>query len=165
VPFYLRSGKRMPKRVSEIAIQFRAPPLLMFGHGTRAHTSANVLVMRVQPNESISLRFEVKVPGAAVALEPTIQVTPVDMEFTYAEAFGANVSPAYETLLLDVMVGDATLFTRSDEVEAAWKVTDPLLEFWEKNPPARMPLYKAGTWGPPDADELVAVDGCRWREP
>ena len=165
VPFYLRSGKRMPKRVSEIAIQFRAPPLLMFGHGTRAHTSANVLVMRVQPNESISLRFEVKVPGAAVALEPTIQVTPVDMEFTYAEAFGANVSPAYETLLLDVMVGDATLFTRSDEVEAAWKVTDPLLEFWEKNPPSRMPLYKAGSWGPPDADELLGIDGFRWREP
>ena len=106
--------------------------------------NANVLVMRVQPNESISLRFEVKVPGAAVALEPTIQVTPVDMEFTYAEAFGANVSPAYETLLLDVMVGDATLFTRSDEVEAAWRVTDPLLEFWEKNPPSRMPLYTAG---------------------
>ena len=165
VPFYLRSGKRMPKRVSEIAIQFRAPPLLMFGHGTRAHMNANVLVMRVQPNESISLRFEVKVPGAAVALEPTIQVTPVDMEFTYADAFGSTVSPAYETLLLDVMVGDATLFTRSDEVEAAWKVTDPLLEFWEKNPPPRMPLYKAGTWGPPDADALLAADGFRWREP
>jgi glucose-6-phosphate 1-dehydrogenase len=165
VPFYLRSGKRMPKRVSEIAIQFRAPPLLMFGHGTRAQMNANVLVMRVQPNESISLRFEVKVPGAAVALDPTIQVTPVDMDFTYADAFGANVSPAYETLLLDVMVGDATLFTRSDEVEAAWKVTDPLLEFWEKNPPTRMPLYKAGTWGPPDADALLGDDGFRWREP
>ena len=165
VPFYLRSGKRMPKRVSEIAIQFRAPPLLMFGHGTRAHMNANVLVMRVQPNESISLRFEVKVPGAAVALEPTIQVTPVDMEFTYADAFGSTVSPAYETLLLDVMVGDATLFTRSDEVEAAWKVTDPLLDYWEKNPPSRMPLYKAGSWGPPDADELLGLDGFRWREP
>jgi glucose-6-phosphate 1-dehydrogenase len=165
VPFYLRSGKRMPKRVSEIAIEFRAPPLLMFGHDTRAHMNANVLVMRVQPNESISLRFEVKVPGAAVALDPKIQVTPVDMDFTYADAFGANVSPAYETLLLDVMVGDATLFTRSDEVEAAWKVTDPLLEFWERNPPSRMPLYQAGSWGPPDADELLAADGFRWREP
>jgi glucose-6-phosphate 1-dehydrogenase len=165
VPFYLRSGKRMPKRVSEIAIQFRAPPLLMFGIGTRAQMNANVLVMRVQPNESISLRFEVKMPGAAAALEPKIQVTPVDMEFTYADAFGANVSPAYETLLLDVMVGDATLFTRSDEVEAAWKVTDPLLEFWEKNPPSRMPLYKAGSWGPPDADALLGTDGFRWREP
>jgi glucose-6-phosphate 1-dehydrogenase len=165
VPFYLRSGKRMPKRVSEIAIEFRAPPLLMFGHDTRTGMSANVLVMRVQPNESISLRFEVKVPGAAVALDPTIRVTPVDMEFAYADAFGANVSPAYETLLLDVMVGDATLFTRSDEVEAAWKLTDPLLDYWEKNPPSRMPLYKAGSWGPPDADALLAADGFRWREP
>ncbi len=165
VPFYLRSGKRLPKRVSEIAIEFRAPPLLMFGHGTRAQASANVLVMRVQPNESISLRFEVKIPGAACALDPTIQVTPVDMDFTYAEAFGAGVSPAYETLLLDAMIGDATLFTRSDEVEAAWRVTDPLLEFWEKNPPTRMPLYAAGTWGPPDADALLDADGFRWREP
>ena len=165
VPFYLRSGKRLPKRVSEIAIQFRAPPLLMFGHGTRAQTNANVLVMRVQPNESISLRFEVKIPGAACALNPTIQVTPVDMEFNYAEAFGAAVSPAYETLLLDAMIGDATLFTRSDEVEAAWKVTDPLLEYWEKHPPTRMPLYAAGTWGPPDADALLESDGYRWREP
>ena len=165
VPFYLRSGKRMPKRVSEIAIQFRAPPLLMFGHDAGAHMSANVLVMRVQPNESISLRFEVKIPGAAVALDPTIQVTPVDMDFAYADAFGASVSPAYETLLLDVMVGDATLFTRSDEVEAAWKVTDPLLEFWEKNPPSRMPLYKAGTWGPLEADGLVRGNGFSWREP
>jgi len=165
VPFYLRSGKRLPKRVSEIAIQFRAPPLLMFGHGTRGLASANVLVMRVQPNESISLRFEVKIPGAACALDPTIQVTPVDMDFNYAEAFGAAVSPAYETLLLDAMIGDATLFTRSDEVEAAWKVTDPLLEFWEKNPPSRMPLYAAGTWGPPDADALLDPDGFRWREP
>ncbi len=165
VPFYLRSGKRLPMRVSEIAIQFRAPPLLMFGHGTRAKSSANVLVMRVQPNESISLRFEVKIPGAACALDPTIQVTPVDMEFNYAEAFGAAVAPAYETLLLDAMIGDATLFTRSDEVEAAWKVTDPLLEYWEKHPPARMPLYAAGTWGPPDADALLDPDGFHWREP
>ena len=165
VPFYLRSGKRLPKRVSEIAIEFRAPPLLMFGHGTRAQASANVLVMRVQPNESISLRFEVKIPGAACALDPTIQVTPVDMDFTYADAFGAAVSPAYETLLLDAMIGDATLFTRSDEVEAAWRVTDPLLEYWEKHPPTRMPLYAAGTWGPPDADALLESDGFRWREP
>ena len=165
VPFYLRSGKRLPKRVSEIAIRFRAPPLLMFGHGTREHAVANVLVMRVQPDESISLRFEVKIPGAACALDPTIQVTPVDMDFTYAEAFGTSVSPAYETLLLDAMIGDATLFTRSDEVEAAWKVTDPLLEYWEKNPPSRMPLYAAGTWGPPDADALPAADGFDWRDP
>jgi glucose-6-phosphate 1-dehydrogenase len=165
VPFYLRSGKRMPTRVSEIAIEFRAPPLLMFGHGTRAQASPNVLVMRVQPNESISLRFEVKIPGAACALDPTIQVTPVDMDFNYADAFGAAVSPAYETLLLDAMIGDATLFTRSDEVEAAWRVTDPLLEYWEKNPPARMPLYAAGSWGPPDADALLHADGFHWREP
>jgi glucose-6-phosphate 1-dehydrogenase len=165
VPFFLRSGKRMHRRVSEIAIQFRAPPLLMFGHGTRSTSEPNTLVMRVQPNEGIALRFEVKIPGAACALLPTIEVTPVEMEFAYAEAFGEAVSPAYETLLLDVMVGDATLFTRSDEVEAAWRVTDPLIEYWERNPPARMPTYPAGSWGPQEAHNLLATDGFAWREP
>ena len=105
------------------------------------------------------------IPGAALALTPEIEVASVDMDFTYSSAFGAQVHPAYETLLLDCMLGDATLFTRSDEVETGWRITDPLLEFWEKNPPAKMHTYPAGTWGPSAADEFIARDGFRWRQP
>ena len=165
VPFYLRSGKRMAKRVSEIAVQFRSPPHLMFGHETRAEMRPNTLVMRVQPNEGVSLNFEVKVPGAAVALTSAIEIAPVDMEFDYAQAFGEVTAPAYETLLLDVMIGEATLFTRSDEVEAAWRVIDPLIQYWEEHKPKRMPTYAAGSWGPREADELIEEDGVEWREP
>jgi glucose-6-phosphate 1-dehydrogenase len=165
VPFYLRSGKRMAKRVSEIAVQFRSPPHLMFGHETRAEMRPNTLVMRVQPNEGVALNFEVKVPGAAVALTSAIEIAPVDMEFDYAQAFGEVTAPAYETLLLDVMIGEATLFTRSDEVEAAWRVIDPLIQYWESHKPKRMPTYAAGSWGPREADELIEEDGVEWREP
>jgi glucose-6-phosphate 1-dehydrogenase len=165
VPFYLRSGKRMPKRVSEIAVAFKKPPYLMFGHKTGAEIEPSTLIMRVQPNDGISLRFEVKVPGAARALSPDIEVAPVEMDFSYAEAFGEHATPAYGTLLLDAMIGNATLFARSDEVEAAWKVVDPLLDFWDKNPPKKMPTYAAGTWGPKEADDLVGEAGFRWREP
>ena len=165
VPFYLRSGKRMARRVTEIAVQFRTPPHLMFGESSQLMRS-NTLVMRVQPNEGVSLDFEVKVPGAAVALTSAIEIAPVDMEFSYAEAFGGEVTaPAYETLLLDVMIGEATLFTRSDEVEAAWRVVDPLIQYWEAHPPRRMPTYAAGSWGPREADELIEQDGAAWREP
>jgi glucose-6-phosphate 1-dehydrogenase len=165
VPFYLRSGKRLARRASEIAVQFRSPPHLMFGHLTRAAMAPNTLVMRVQPNEGISLNFEVKVPGAAVALTSNIEIAPVAMEFNYAEAFGETTAPAYETLLLDVMIGEATLFTRSDEVEAAWRVVDPLIKYWEAHKPKRMPTYAAGSWGPREADELIEEDGAEWREP
>jgi glucose-6-phosphate 1-dehydrogenase len=165
VPFYLRSGKRMAKRASEIAVQFRSPPHLMFGHLTREAMRPNTLVMRVQPNEGVSLNFEVKVPGAAVALTSNIEIAPVDMEFDYANAFGEISAPAYETLLLDVMIGEATLFTRSDEVEAAWRVIDPLIQYWEAHKPKRMPGYAAGSWGPREADELIEEDGVEWREP
>ena len=165
VPFYLRSGKRMAKRASEIAVQFRSPPHLMFGHLTREAMRPNTLVMRVQPNEGVALNFEVKVPGAAVALTSNIEIAPVDMEFDYANAFGEVSAPAYETLLLDVMIGEATLFTRSDEVEAAWRVIDPLIQYWEANKPKRMPGYAAGSWGPREADELIEEDGVEWREP
>ena len=164
VPFYLRSGKHLKERVSEIAVQFRTPPHLMFGEDTGA-MRPNTLVMRVQPNEGISLNFEVKVPGAAVALTSNIEIAPVDMTFNYAEAFGEVSAPAYETLLLDVMIGEATLFTRSDEVEAAWRVIDPLITYWEANKPKRMPTYAAGSWGPREADELIEKDGVEWREP
>ena len=165
VPFYLRSGKRMKKRVSEIAVTFRSPPHLMFGNQTRGVLQPNTLVMRVQPDEGVNLNFEVKVPGAAVALTSEVEVAPVDMDFTYDEVFGETSAPAYETLLLDIMIGEATLFTRSDEVEAAWRVIDPLIHYWEENPPDQMPTYAAGTWGPREADELIARDKIRWREP
>jgi glucose-6-phosphate 1-dehydrogenase len=164
VPFYLRSGKRLRGRTSEIAVQFRAPPLLMFGHHTREAMRANTLVMRVQPNEGVSLDFEVKVPGAACEMTSRVEIAPVQMEFNYAEAFGETTSPAYETLLLDVMIGEATLFTRSDEVEAAWRVMDPLIRYWEEHRPKRMPTYASGSWGPREADELIERDGVEWRE-
>jgi glucose-6-phosphate 1-dehydrogenase len=164
VPFYLRSGKRLASRVSEIAVQFRSPPHLMFG-ATSEMLRPNTLVMRVQPNEGVSLNFEVKVPGAAVALTSNVEIAAVDMDFNYAEAFGEVAAPAYETLLLDVMIGEATLFTRSDEVEAAWRVVDPLLQYWEGTKPKRMPTYAAGSWGPREAAELIEKDGVEWREP
>ncbi len=126
---------------------------------------ANVLVMRVQPNEGVSLNFEVKVPGAMVALTEHVEVAPVDMDFSYSEAFGETSAPAYETLLLDVMIGEMTLFTRSDEVEAAWRLIDALLNYWQANPATLMPSYAAGTWGPKEADELLARDGAKWRMP
>ncbi len=163
VPFFLRSGKRLGKRVSEIAVQFRSPPHLMFGDDASSAIKANVLVMRVQPNEGVSLNFAVKVPGAAVALTSDIELAPVDMNFAYSEAFGEVAAPAYETLLLDAMIGEATLFTRSDEVEAAWKLIDPLLQHFEEHPPTSLPGYEAGSMGPPEADALIAENGYRWR--
>jgi len=147
-------------------VQFHEPPHLMFG-GADGHDplQPNTLVMRVQPNEGISLSFEVKVPGAAVAMTQHVEVAPVEMDFTYAEAFGETAAPAYETLLLDVMIGEMTLFLRSDEVEAAWKIIDPLLCYWDEHTPKPMPTYAAGSWGPKEADQLIAADGTKWRTP
>ncbi len=159
VPFYLRSGKRMPRRVSEIAIQFRKPPHLMFPIPEDKIIESNTLAIRVQPQEGISLRFEVKVPGVEV------KMASVDMDFSYAEAFGELDHEAYETLLIDCMQGEATLFTRSDEVEAAWAVVDPIIDFWANKRPDHFPNYAAGTWGPTVADEFIAQEGARWREP
>ena len=149
----------MPRRVSEIAIQFRKPPHLMFPLPEGEVIEANTLAIRVQPKEGISLRFEVKVPGVDV------KMASVDMDFSYAEAFGELEHDAYETLLLDCMLGDATLFTRSDEVEAAWAVVDPIIDFWANKRPEHFPNYAAGTWGPTVADEFIAREGARWREP
>jgi glucose-6-phosphate 1-dehydrogenase len=159
VPFYLRSGKRLPRRVSEIAIQFRKPPHVMFPLAEGQVIEPNVLAIRVQPKEGISLRFEVKVPGVEV------KMASVDMDFSYAEAFGELEHDAYETLLLDCMLGEATLFTRSDEVEAAWAVVDPIIDFWANKRPDHFPNYAAGTWGPTVADEFIAREGAKWREP
>jgi len=163
VPFFLRSGKRLGKRTSEIAVQFRTPPHLMFGGHAQQALQPNTLVMRVQPNEGVSLSFEAKVPGAAAALTSDIEVASVDMDFAYSEAFGESTAPAYETLLLDVMIGEATLFTRSDEVEAAWRVVDPVLKFWEANPPKSLETYPAGSSGPDGAIDLVSKNNVRWR--
>src|SRR5205823_14529103 len=128
VPIFLRSGKRLGRRTSEIAVQFQAPPLLLFGQKTVDEMAPSLLVMRVQPNEGISLRLQVKTPGSVHELTPALEISPVDMDFSYDEAFGAEAHPAYETLLLDCMIGDPTLFTRSDEVETAWTLIDPVLK-------------------------------------
>jgi len=159
VPFYLRSGKRLPHRATEIAIQFRKPPHLMFPLREGEALEPNVLAIRIQPNEGISLRFEVKIPGVDV------HMVPVEMNFDYNEVFGGANHEAYETLLLDCMQGEATLFTRSDEVEAAWAIVDPMMHFWEGKRPEHFPNYAAGTWGPTVADEFIERMGARWRKP
>jgi glucose-6-phosphate 1-dehydrogenase len=159
VPFFLRSGKRLPKRVTEIAVQFKRPPLPMFrGAGGR---EPNLLALRIQPDEGISLRFAAKAPGTAMTLRP------VDMGFAYAAAFGEGEELSeYERLLLDCMLGDATLFTRRDEVEEAWSLLAPVLTWWDVTAAPSVPFpYAAGTWGPDAARTLIERDGRRWRTP
>ncbi len=157
VPFYLRTGKRLPKKVSEIAIQFREVPHLIFQSAAQ-QVSPNILTMRIQPNEGISLRFEAKMPG------PNLRTRSVDMDFSYGSAFGISTSDAYDRLLLDCMMGDQTLFTRADEVEAAWQVVTPALSVWDApTDPASIPQYEAGTWEPTEAELLIEQDGRRWR--
>ena len=155
-PFYLRTGKRLPRRVSEIAIQFKRAPHLLFGKAA-AGLEPNVLVLRIQPNEGISLRAGAKVPG------PTIQIRSVNLDFLYGSGFGVEQPEAYERLLLDCMLGDSTLFTRSDEVEAAWGLLMPIIHGWADQPPVDFPNYAAGTWGPEAAHALIEEDGRRWR--
>ncbi|MEG4213304.1 glucose-6-phosphate dehydrogenase [Microcoleus sp. S13_B4] len=157
VPFYLRTGKRLPKKVSEIAIQFREVPLLIFQSAAQ-QTTPNVLTMRVHPNEGISLRFEAKMPG------PDLRTRTVDMDFSYGSSFGVTSSDAYDRLLIDCMLGDQTLFTRSDEVEEAWRVVTPALMEWESsNEQQLVPKYEAGTWEPAEAELLINRDGRKWR--
>ena len=163
VPFFLRSGKRLARRATEIAVQFKAPPVFLFGQKTAEEMAPSLLVMRVQPDEGISLRLQVKTPGAAHELTPGLEITPVDMDFSYSESFGNEARPAYETLLLDCMIGDPTLFTRSDEVDMAWSLIDPILQDWEHNPVKEIPTYAAGSWGPAEADALLAKDDAAWR--
>jgi glucose-6-phosphate 1-dehydrogenase len=157
VPFYLRTGKRLPKKVSEIAIQFREVPYMLFQSAAK-QVSPNVLTLRIQPNEGIALRFEAKMPGAE------LRSRSVEMDFGYGKTFGMEGSDAYDRLLLDCMLGDQTLFTRGDEVEAAWKVVTPALAAWEAPSPIdAVPLYEAGTWGPTEAEQLINRDGRQWR--
>jgi glucose-6-phosphate 1-dehydrogenase len=157
VPFYLRSGKRLTKRVSEISVQFRCAPHLLFERELTEGIEPNLLSLRIQPNEGISLKFSAKVP------ETTLQIRPVQMEFRYGDSFGSTPPTAYETLLLDCMLGDAMLFTRDDAVEAAWEVIDPILERWRTDGSQGLELYEAGTWGPAAADALTARDGRKWQ--
>lgn len=161
VPFYLRTGKRMPRRATEIAIQFKLPPLMLFGDSATA-PEPNLLAMRIQPDEGIMLRFAAKVP------ELGLDVRSVNMDFTYGLSFGHDAPEAYETLLLDAMLGDASLFTRADEVEAAWGIVTPINDVWaewdrEGTADDNICFYEAGSWGPENADELIEHDGRRWR--
>jgi glucose-6-phosphate 1-dehydrogenase len=156
VPFYLRTGKRLPLKVSEATIQFRPVPHQSFPPDAVGGWQPNRLVIRVQPEEGIKLQFQAKRPGLTVLLNP------VDMVFTYREAFKATSPEAYETLLLDAMIGDATLFMRADQVEAAWTVIMPVLEGWEEQMPVDFPNYESGTWGPDEAEVLIAQDGRSW---
>ena len=156
VPFYLRTGKRMTARVTEISIHFKEVPRILFGALPTGAMEPNVLAIRIQPHEGISLRFQVKVPG------PAMQIRPLEMDFSYADSFGREPPDAYERLLLDAALGDQSLFTRSDEVEAAWTFLGPILDAWAHEPAADVPGYAAGTWGPKEADDLIGADGRRW---
>jgi glucose-6-phosphate 1-dehydrogenase len=157
VPFYLRSGKRLPKRVSEISIQFRRVPHLLFRGAGADGIEPNILSIRIQPNEGISLKFSAKLPGT------TMQIRPVEMEFRYGESFGAVPPTAYETLLLDCMLGDATLFNRDDAVELSWELVDPILDRWKQDGAKGLAFYPAGSWGPAEADEFIERDGREWQ--
>ena len=157
VPFYLRSGKRLPKRLTEVAIQFKRPPMLLFKSHAVEDVNPNVLVMRIQPDEGVSLTFEVKPPG------PDMVISPLSLDFKYEQAFGSSPPEAYETLLEDCIEGDSTLFTRHDWVESAWALMDPIIQVWNLSKPKNFPNYEAGSWGPKEAGEFMARDGRRWR--
>jgi glucose-6-phosphate 1-dehydrogenase len=158
VPFYIRSGKRLPNRVTDIAIHFNAAPLSLFernGNGASGPTP-NLLIVRIQPEEGISLRFSSKQPGSGMKLRP------VSMDFNYGSSFGVRSPAAYETLLLDAMEGDTTLYTRQDMVDASWSVVQPILDYWATQK-FDFPNYPAGTWGPKASDEMLARRGHTWR--
>jgi len=157
VPFYLRTGKRLPKRVTEIAIRFKRAPFILFRKTAVDRLSSNQLVLHLQPDEGISLSFGAKVPG------PIMRLGTVDMNFNYRDYFGSTPSTGYERLLYDCMLGDATLFQRDDMVEAGWTVVTPVLDVWKALPPRNFPNYAAGSWGPKEAEDLMKRDGREWR--
>ena len=165
VPFYLRTGKALPERLTEIMIQFKQPPLMLFSHddhpshvGPADRMDPNVLLLRIQPNESIALRIGLKPPGSSLRLRP------VELDFDYDEGFGVAAPEAYERLLLDAILGDATLFIRRDEVEAAWALITPIIEGWAAGNAPKPAPYWPGTWGPETADALIQRDGRGWRK-
>jgi len=157
VPFYLRTGKRLAQRHTEIAIQFKRMPFELFRKAPFHKLHTNTLVIQIQPVEGISLTFGAKIPG------PLLRVGSVDMSFEYSKYFGADAYTGYEVLLYDCMIGDATLFQRADMVEAGWSVIDPVLDVWKALPPRKFPNYAAGTWGPVESDQLLQSDNRQWR--
>ena len=158
VPFYLRTGKQLPRRVTEIAIQFKRAPLMLFRHTAVNSLTPNTLVLRIQPNEGIALCFNAKVPGPFERLET------VTMDFSYAEHFKAEPATGYETLLFDAMIGDQTLFHRMDMVEAGWQVVTPILDEWKKDATSHLPVYAPQSWGPAQADLLIEREKREWRD-
>ena len=159
VPFYVRSGKRLPKRVTEIAIQFKRIPHRLFADLPADRSGSNNIVIRIQPDEGISLRFSSKIPGSAM------RTRPVTMDFRYGTSFGGHLADAYTRLLLDCMLGDATLYARGDSVDAAWSLITPIHEVWKNDKQPPVSEYVAGTWGPKEADDMIQADGRRWRLP
>lgn len=157
VPFYIRSGKRMARRASEIAIQFKRPPGILFSEGEKFDVAANTMVISIQPDEGVTLVMNSKIPG----LETRTQ--PVKMHFRYSTTFGSNTPEAYERLILDAMIGDSTLFIRGDETEASWKLITPILEYWEKRGKNGLAEYAAGSWGPLESERLLWEKGHQWR--
>jgi glucose-6-phosphate 1-dehydrogenase len=157
VPFYLRTGKKLATSATEIAITFQRVPHLLFKKTAVEELERNQILIRVQPHEGISLKFGTKVPG------PDVNVRTVDMDFDYEAGFGSGTPEAYERLLLDCMLGDQTLFARSDEIEEAWEIVDPLVAYWAEG--GRPGTYAPGSWGPASADELLRRDGRRWKDP
>ncbi|PYR55799.1 MAG: glucose-6-phosphate dehydrogenase, partial [Acidobacteria bacterium] len=157
VPFFLRTGKRLPKRASEISIHLKDIPPILFNSDPAGRLDPNVLSIRIQPDEGFALTINSKIPG------PRVRIYPVKMDFRYGSTFG-NISPeAYERLLLDVMAGDPTLFMRRDAVEAAWRWVMPILDRWAERQDATVPPYAAGEWGPPEANAMIESTGRRWR--
>jgi glucose-6-phosphate 1-dehydrogenase len=156
VPFYLRGGKRLPKKGTEIAIIFKDAPGVLFQQNGRKH-DPNVLAMRIQPDEGIAMKINCKVPG------PSSPIQPVKMDFRYGSYFGQSPPEAYERLIWDCMVGDSTLFARADEVEQSWKILTPVLNDWAKHPPKNFPNYPSGSWGPEEADQMIQKEGRSWR--
>jgi glucose-6-phosphate 1-dehydrogenase len=158
VPFYLRTGKRLPRRLTEVVVEFKRPPLMLFRDTPVRSLSPNTLILRIQPDEGISLCFNGKVPGPFERLET------VTMDFSYARYFKAEPTTGYETLLFDAMTGDQTLFHRMDMVEAGWQVVQPILDEWKRDTRSRIPAYPPASWGPPEADVLIERDGREWRQ-
>ena len=157
VPFFVRTGKRLPRQASEVRVHFKRTPQALFSTTPYEHLGPNVITLRIQPDDGISIAFDVKQPGAHM------RALTIDANFSYETAFGSKGPPAYETLLLDSMRGDATLFTRADEVEAEWRIITPIEEAWAKLPPPKFPNYAAGSDGPVEADALIAGDHRAWR--
>lgn len=156
VPFYLRTGKRLPRRISEIYIEFKQLPLRLFGK-TCQDMEPNGLILSIQPDEEICLRLTVKTPGMGNV------PSSVNMEMNYEKSFGATQHPAYERVIIDCLKGDLTLFSRQDEVDTTWSILDPLIKQWESHPAPDFPNYPAGTWGPPEALRFIMQDGRSWR--